>query len=83
MSEARRLAELMPGQSGIVVGCHAGHGLLGRFASMGFTPGSQVVMVNNYGHGPLLVMVHGARVALGRGEAGRILVRPEENNHDG
>jgi len=46
---------------------------------MGFTPGSRVLMVNNYGHGPLLVMVHGARIALGRGEAARILVRRVED----
>lgn len=77
MSDPRPLLELAPGQAGTVVGCSAGRGLLGRFASMGFTPGSRVLMVNNYGRGPLLVIVHGARVALGRGEASRVLVRPE------
>ncbi len=83
MNEACPLLELAPGQAGTVVGCSAGHGLLGRFASMGFTPGSRVLMVNNYGRGPLLVMVHGARVALGRGEASRVLVRPEDNGSHG
>ncbi len=79
MSEVGPLSGLAPGQSGTVAGCRAGHGLLGRLASMGFTPGSRVLMVNNYGHGPLLVMVHGARIELGRGEAARILVRRVED----
>lgn len=45
-----------------------------RLASLGFTPGAQVDMTQNYGHGPLIVMVRGTRVALGRTEAAKILV---------
>lgn len=56
---------------------------MGRFAAMGFTPGSRVTVLNNYGRGPLLVLIHGARVALGRGEASRVLVRPEGGGHRG
>ncbi|MGQ9554432.1 MAG: FeoA family protein [Anaerolineae bacterium] len=77
MSEARSLLQLSPGQSGVVVGFDAGHGLMCRLAAMGFTPGSRLTVLNNYGRGPLLVMVHGSRIALGRGEAARVLVRPE------
>lgn len=77
VSEARSLLQLSPGQSGVVVGCDAGRGLMCRLAAMGFTPGSRLTVLNNYGHGPLLVMVHGSRIALGRGEAARVLVRPE------
>jgi len=47
-----------------------------RLASLGFTPGARVDMAQNYGKGPLIVSVRGARVALGRGEAARILVEP-------
>ena len=45
-----------------------------RLVSLGFTPGAQVSMTQNYGHGPLIVTVRGTRVALGRTEAARIFV---------
>jgi ferrous iron transport protein A len=45
-----------------------------RLVSLGFTPGAQVSMSQNYGYGPLIVTVRGTRVALGRTEAARIFV---------
>ena len=45
-----------------------------RLASLGFTPGAEVSMTQNYGRGPLIVTVRGTRVALGRVEAGKIFV---------
>ena len=78
MGEALSLLQLRPGQSAVVVGCSAGHGLMCRLAAMGFTPGSRLTVLSNYGGGPLLVMVHGSRIALGRGEAAKVMVRPEE-----
>ena len=46
-----------------------------RLASLGFTPGADVSMSQNYGRGPLIVTVRGTRVALGRMEAAKIFVR--------
>jgi ferrous iron transport protein A len=43
-------------------------------ASLGITPGAKIDMTQNYGHGPLIVIVRGTRVALGRGEAAKVLV---------
>jgi ferrous iron transport protein A len=45
-----------------------------RLASLGLTPGAHVDMTQNYGRGPLIVIVRGTRVALGRGEAAKIFV---------
>jgi Fe2+ transport system protein FeoA len=45
-----------------------------RLASLGFTPGAEVSMSQNYGHGPLIVTVRGTSVALGRVEAAQIFV---------
>lgn len=45
-----------------------------RLASLGLTPGAHVNMTQNYGRGPLIVLVRGTRVALGRGEAAQIFV---------
>ena len=45
-----------------------------RLVSLGFTPGAEVSMTQNYGYGPLIVTVRGTRVALGRVEAAKIIV---------
>lgn len=45
-----------------------------RLVSLGFTPGAEVSMAQNYGRGPLIVTVRGTRVALGRVEAANIFV---------
>ena len=45
-----------------------------RLVSLGFTPGAEVSMAQNYGFGPLIVNVRGTRVALGRVEAAQIFV---------
>jgi Fe2+ transport system protein FeoA len=56
-----------------------GHHFLSRLASLGFTPGARLKVLHNYGHGPLIVSVRDTRVALGRGEAEKILVaKPDE-----
>lgn len=43
--------------------------------TLGLTPGTEVTVLQNYGHGPMIVRVRDARVALGRGEAEKVLVR--------
>ena len=45
-----------------------------RLVSLGLTPGAEVSMSQNYGRGPLIVTVRGTHVAIGRGEAAKILV---------
>jgi ferrous iron transport protein A len=53
---------------------HGGRHFLGRLASLGFTPGARLKVVQNYRHGPIIVSLRDTRVALGRGEADRIQV---------
>ena len=48
-----------------------------RLLSLGFTPGVEISITQNYGRGPMVVYVRGARVALGRSEASDILVKQE------
>jgi len=72
------LADLKPGQTGTFLESTGGHHLAGRLVTMGFTPGVQVHVAQNYGHGPLLVAIRGSYVALGRGEARKILIQPRE-----
>ncbi|MFC2044684.1 iron dependent repressor, metal binding and dimerization domain protein [Chloroflexota bacterium] len=68
------IAKLGTGESGIVKSYTGGRGMLGRCLSMGFTPGSLVKMLKNFGSGPVLVKVHDTEVALGRGIAEKIVV---------
>ena len=68
------LSELNTGDHGILDSINAGKGILGRLTSLGFTPGVEVVMFQNFHHGPLLVSIRETCVALGRGEARRIFV---------
>jgi DtxR family Mn-dependent transcriptional regulator len=68
------IAKLATGESGIVKSYAGGRGMLGRCLSMGFTPGSLVKMLKNFGSGPVLVKVRDTEVALGRGIAEKIVV---------
>ncbi|MBC7314977.1 MAG: ferrous iron transport protein A [Chloroflexi bacterium] len=71
------LADLLPGQRGTVLGLSGGPGFVGRMAALGFTPGAEVTMVRNPGRGPVIVSVLDTSVALGRGQASRVRVRPK------
>ncbi|HWQ84465.1 MAG TPA: FeoA family protein [Anaerolineales bacterium] len=68
------MVKLVSGQSGIVRQLKGGHQFTNQVASMGFTPGAEVTIIQNYNHGPLIVALRDTRLALGRGEAERILV---------
>lgn len=68
------LGELEAGAEARVHGFRAGRGLVGRCLALGFTPGVTVRMLQNAGQGPVIVLVRDTRVALGRGEAEKIIV---------
>lgn len=51
-------------------------GLAKRMIGLGLTPGAEVQVLQNRGRSPLLIQVHGARLALGRGQAARVAVEP-------
>ena len=60
-----------------------GQQFLSRLASLGFTPGAHLKVIQNYGSGPIIVRVRDTRVALGRGEASKILVEEDSEDDDG
>lgn len=68
------LSELPPNTEAYVASIQGGRGLISRLATLGFTPGAPVTVVQNFGRGPLIVRVRDTRIALGRGEAHHILV---------
>ncbi|MCS6994828.1 MAG: ferrous iron transport protein A [Anaerolineales bacterium] len=69
------MSSLRAGEHAVVLSFGGGRAERNRLASLGFTPGVEVDMTQNYRFGPLIVTVRGTRVALGRGEAAHILVR--------
>ncbi len=83
MSDKRNrlsLSEISVGEDATILAFQDGRAVNNRLASLGFTPGVQVNMTQNFGHGPLIVTVRGTRVALGRGEAAKIIV--ERGSHE-
>ena len=69
------LSDLAPGEVGTVVDLSGGREIVGRLAVLGLTPGGEVTVVQNYGHGPVIVLARGTRIALGRGQAMKVQVR--------
>jgi len=69
------LSALRTGEVGVVAALSGGHSLCSRMLTLGLTPGAEVTVLQNYGRGPMIVRVRDARVALGRGEAEKVLVR--------
>ncbi len=72
--EGYTLSAVRAGQHGIVRGLRGGHAFCSRAANLGFTAGTQIHVIQNYGSGPMLVAVRGTRVALGRAEAHNVLI---------
>jgi ferrous iron transport protein A len=68
------LSDVRSGRSVRISRMTGGHHFLSRLASLGFTPGANLQVVQNYGRGPIIVILRDTRVALGRGEAQKILV---------
>lgn len=68
------LTELSSGERAVIFQFTIPNTTVNRLLSLGFTPGVEISMMQNYGRGPLVVVVRGTRVALGRSEALGILV---------
>jgi len=65
------LLMLNPGEEGEVIQIDGGWGIV----RLGIYPGAIVRMMNK-SWGPVVILVSGVRIAIGRGMARRILVRP-------
>ena len=68
------LVQLRAGETGVVKQLYGGRGVVSRLAALGFTSGTEVTMVQNFGYGPVIVALRDTRIALGRGQAGKIRV---------
>jgi ferrous iron transport protein A len=78
MTAAIPLAMLRENCEAVIVEVRGGMGLTRRLTEMGFTNGARVKILHSTPPGPILVMVRGSRIALGRGLAMKIFVNPIE-----
>ncbi len=78
-----RLTDLCNDEMAAVADIPPGSRSAARFLALGFTLGAGVRMIQNFGTGPVVVLVRDTRVAMGRGEAGRILVHKKEDTDNG
>jgi ferrous iron transport protein A len=76
----KSLNEMKPGKRSFVRQLCGGNDFMSRMAALGFTIGVEVQVVQNFSHGPIIVSVRDTHVALGRGEAKKVLV--EEVSHN-
>jgi len=76
VEETSSLADLHPGERGIVAFALGGYGLIRRLADMGLTPGTEVTVIRNAPfRGPIEVAVRGVSLALGYGVASKVFVK--------
>lgn len=69
------LSMMAEGSRAIVTAIQGGHGLNRRLAEMGVFVNSEIALIRT-GGGPVVVEVRGSRLAIGRGMAQRVMVRP-------
>jgi Fe2+ transport system protein FeoA len=74
------LSQIHQGEKVSIASLHEGNELNRRLTSLGFTPGVDIEIMQNYGRGPMIVKVRGCKVALGRGEADKIQV--DQQSHE-
>lgn len=68
------ISDLGSGTRAIVRDIQGGKNIISRLSAMGLSVGSELEVLENRGQGPVLVRVRGTRIALGRGEALKIIV---------
>lgn len=70
------------GERGIIEEFMGGSGAQLRLASMGLRRGDEVEVITNRGEGQLVVAVNATRLAMGRGLAKKIMVKPNGSRED-
>ena len=69
------LCALKVGEAGVVQDITGGFGFISRISAIGFTHNAEVTMLRNWKRGPVIVFIRDTQMALGRGEAGKIMVK--------
>ncbi|NVM21801.1 MAG: transcriptional repressor [Desulfobacterales bacterium] len=70
------------GESGVIEDFTGGSAAQLRLATMGLRRGDEVEVITNKGEGQLVVAVNATRLAMGRGVAAKIMVKPNGRRKD-
>jgi len=70
------LSRMASGEKVTILALGAGWGLQRRLVDLGLTPGVEIKVISNGRQGQVVIDVRGSRLALGRGVARKIIVRP-------
>ena len=73
-SHSKLLSDLEIDEYGVVSQLRGGREFTSRMTVLGFTIGTKVTVLQNYARGPVIVAIRDTRIALGRGEALKVLV---------
>ncbi|HRW98629.1 MAG: ferrous iron transport protein A [Anaerolineaceae bacterium] len=71
--ELKSLNELVTGTHALIHHFSGGKEFKNRLLVLGFTIGTEVVVWQNFGSGPIIIAVKDSHVALGRGEAKKVI----------
>ena len=69
------LTQLEPKSIGIVSSISADERVIARLAGLGVTIGSKVTVLDNRKRGPLLIKVRNTKIAFGRKDAEKIIIK--------
>lgn len=72
------LSTLQECETAVIHSLSGGQRFISRVSAMGFTPETTVTMLQNNSRGPVLVYLHDSQVALGRGEAEKIIIKKDD-----
>ncbi|MCD6426896.1 MAG: ferrous iron transport protein A [Caldisericaceae bacterium] len=70
------LLDIKAGEKAEIVSLAGGYGFMRRLQEMGLIPGQIVEVVRNSAMGPVEISVMGTHLAIGRGIAAKVIVRP-------
>ena len=82
IAKTNSLSRLKTGKTAIIHNLKGGHGFKSRLSVLGFTPGTKVRMIQNFGRGPVIVEIKETNIALGRGEAMKVVIEESDNDGD-
>ncbi len=80
--KTKSLSRLKTRKTAIIHNLKGGHGFKSRLSVLGFTPGTDIRMIQNFGHGPVIVEIKDTNIALGRGEAMKVIIEESDNDGD-
>ena len=70
-----------PGKQYEIVSIFGGRGLAKKLLEMGIRPGEIIKIVSNSFGGPILLAINNSRIGIGRGMAGKIIIKPLERRY--